>query len=89
MAIKKKEENEVTKIITVGRVHQFKDGSVVFDMTINNVTIYNCRIVEGKNGDFVSFPSYKGNDNKYYRYAYTELDPLDVELIEKQINSML
>lgn len=89
MAIKKTEKNESTKIITVGRAYQFKDGSVSFDMTVNNVTIYNCRIVEGKKGDFVSFPSHQGKDGKYYKYAYVELDELDVELIEKQINSML
>ena len=46
--------------IKVTRAHQFDDGSVTFDMTVNGVTIYGNRIVEGSKGTFVSFPSRKG-----------------------------
>lgn len=87
MAINKKVAAE--KTINVTRVNQFKNGDVVFDVEVNDVTIYGCRIVEGKKGDFVSFPSHKGKDDKYYSYAYTKFSDSDVEDIEKQINEML
>jgi DNA-binding cell septation regulator SpoVG len=51
--------------------------------------IYGCRFVEGKNGDFVSFPSYKGSDGKYYSHAYIKLDEADVMLIDEQIDQLL
>lgn len=32
-------------------------------------TIYGCRIVAGKNGKFLAFPSRKGSDGNYYNHA--------------------
>lgn len=86
MAIKK---NATEKNIEVTRAHQFKDDSVIFDMVVNDVTIYGCRIVEGKKGDFVSFPSHKGSDGKYYSYARVELSDDDIRDIENAINDLL
>lgn len=34
------------------------------------VTIYGIRIVEGKNGKFLSMPARKGSDGNYYSHAY-------------------
>lgn len=31
--------------------------------------IYGCRIIEGKKGNFLGFPSRAGNDGNYYAYA--------------------
>ena len=53
----KKKEVESTVKALVTRAKQFDDGGVMFDMIVNEVSIYGCRVVEGKNGDFVSFPS--------------------------------
>ena len=33
-----------------------------------------CRIVKGKDGDFVSPPSTKGNNDKYWNHAYFSKD---------------
>lgn len=70
--MKKKEANEVTVNAEVTRANQVND-TVFFDVVINGVTIYGCKVVEGKNGDFISFPSHKGKDGKYYNHAYIKL----------------
>jgi len=38
-------------------------GSVPF------ITIRGCRIVQGKDGPFISYPSRKGNDGKYWNHV--------------------
>ena len=52
----------------------WSDGGVSCDVTLSInkaeiVTIYGIRIVEGKNGKFLSMPSRKGNDGTYYSHA--------------------
>lgn len=74
--------------LEVKRAKEYKD-TVFFDVDINGVMIYGCRFVEGKNGDFVSFPSYKGSDGKYYSHAYIKLDEASVKLIDEQIDQLL
>lgn len=83
-------KQEAAKIYSceVIRAKEYKD-TVFFDVNINGVSIYGCRFVEGKNGDFVSFPSYKGNDGKYYSHAYIKLDEATVSLIDEQIDKLL
>ena len=83
------EEKEV-KIynIEVKRAKEYKN-TVFFDVDINGVMIYGCRYVEGKNGDFVSFPSYKGSDDKYYNHCWIKLDEASVKLIDEQIDQLL
>lgn len=74
----------------VKNVNQYKD-TVFFNLVINGVTIYGCRCVEGKNGDFIAFPSKKGNDGKYYNHVYVALSEEDakkiLEEVEKQLNA--
>ena len=46
------------------------DDFVFYDICIaNTVIIKDCRLVSGKNGDFISTPARKAGDN-YYPYAY-------------------
>lgn len=40
----------------------------------DEITIYNCKIVEGKKTNFLSMPSYKGSDDNYYNYVYIDKD---------------
>lgn len=68
--------------------------NIAVDLKINGVTIYGCFYREGKdkNGkdyQMVSFPSHKGNDDKYYNYAYVKLTDEDVERISKDIEKLL
>ena len=83
-------KQEAAKIYTleVKRAKEYKD-TVFFDMEINGVMIYGCRYVEGKNGDFISFPSYKGSDGKYYSHAYIKIDEAHINLIDEQIDKLL
>lgn len=62
---------------------------IFMDLEINGVTIYGCRFVEGKKGNFVSFPSHKGKDGKYYNYAYIKLDDAMIQLIDEELDKLL
>jgi len=75
--------------IKVTRIHDFGKGTIAFDMVVNGVTIYGCRHIEAKGKSFVSFPQYKGNDGKYWSYAYFKITDETLAEIEKQISAML
>lgn len=98
----KKPENEITGKSTkergiplrdfeVKRVKMWESGDVVADVTLNGVTVYGIRVVEGKNGDFLSLPQRKGSDGKYYHIAYYPFTAEDQTKIlceiERQLNS--
>lgn len=76
--------------LEVSRVKMWNNGGVTFDLTVNGVKIYGCRVVEGKNGDFIGFPSRKGSDGKYYSHANAALDPdatsLVLSAVEEELN---
>lgn len=87
--MKKKEVNEAVKVdAKVVRANQVND-TVFFDMEVNGVTIYGCKVVEGKNGDFISFPSHKGKDGKYYNHAWVKLSDEDSAAIIEQVEKAL
>lgn len=75
--------------IKVTRAHEFDNGNVAFDMEINGVTVYGATMIAGKKGNFVSFPSRKGSDGKYYSHCYAKLSDDDVKNIDKQLDDML
>lgn len=86
--MKKKEANDVVVNAKVTRANQV-ENTVYFDMDVNGVMIYGCKVIEGSKGDFVSFPSHKGKDGKYYNYAYIKLSDEDTAAIVKQVEEML
>lgn len=90
MGIKKKSEeiNEVLSI-TVKRAKEFESGDIGFDMVVNGVTIYGCVYKEGSKGNFVSFPSKKGSDGKYYNHVFFKIDETTLKDIEVKISSLL
>ena len=93
MKVNTKKNNNVNdqvteKLIVVSRAKQFDDGKIVFDMIVNDVSIYGCRLIEGKKGNFVAFPQRKGKDGKYYGHAYIKLSDEDVANIVAQIEKM-
>lgn len=90
MGRRNKEEKEQTVVsdLKVLRAKEYK-GTTFLDLQVNGVKIYGCRFVEGKNGDFISFPSYKGNDGKYYNHAYVDLDEAMIKLIDEQLDQLL
>ena len=95
MALKKKEAT-IAEIIShnikVTRVKEL-DNVIMFDMVVNDVTIYGCsyRVLTNRETreEFgkVSFPSKKSGDT-WYNQAFVKLSAADIETIEKQIESM-
>lgn len=51
------------------------------------VTIYGCRVVEGREGDFIGWPSYKDKNGEYWNHVYVNIDPEDVESILAEVQS--
>lgn len=89
--MKKPEKKEATvkHEVEVLRVKQFDNGNVICDLKINDVKIYGCRIVEGRNGDFVGFPQYKGTDGNYYSHAFCFLSDDEQKAIISKCEEML
>ena len=58
-------------------------------MTLNGVTIYNCRVVNGSKGKFIAFPQIKGKDGTYYSQAYAPLSDHDQTKIIEKIESFV
>ena len=65
---------------SVSHVYVFEDGGLSFWLHYGPITIYNCRIVNGDNGEFIGFPARKsepkkrGEAAKWYNYAYAMMD---------------
>lgn len=61
-----------------------------FSLNWYGAIIHGCRIVKGKNGSFIGWPSFKGRDGKYIRTAYVydgnEAPAADIEAVEKVVN---
>lgn len=80
--------------VKVSRAKETKEGTVAFDMIVNGVTIYGCWYREGKdkNGNdynIISFPSHKGNDDKYYNWAWFKIEDDVKEDIIAQLQKLV
>lgn len=69
---------------------QWDDESISFAVDFfleedRPLTVYSCRIVDGKDGAFISFPSRKAKDNKYYSYAYIRLTEEEQDEIIEEV----
>lgn len=52
---------------SVWGVKAFNNGGNLFNLNVNEMTIYGCSIKATREGEaFVAMPSRKGNDNKWY-----------------------
>lgn len=71
------------------QARETKNGFVFFNLKLNGITIYGCKVIEGKDGDFISFPSYKGTDDRYYSHVYARLDDMLVQEIIAEIEKQL
>ena len=59
-------------------LHYRENEYGLFGLEHNDATIYGCKLIECSNGIFVSFPSRKGSDGKYYAHARFKSVPDDV-----------
>ena len=82
------ENNTYNHEYAVRRAVRF-DKDVVFDLTIDDFTIYSCRVVEGKNGDFISLPSRKGKDGKFWGIVYKRFSQDETNLILDMVSVAL
>lgn len=93
IAKKKAEEPKHSYDVEVKRVKELESGDIAFDMLVNGITIYGCIYKEGeKDGNeyaFVSFPSRKGSDGKYYSHVYFRIEDDLLKDIQSQIESLL
>lgn len=71
-AEKEERKIEITDLVITRAIEGTK-GIVFFDMKLNGVSVYGMKVVSGKNGDFISWPSKKGADEKYYNSAWAPL----------------
>ena len=56
------------------RVVTYNNKDVVFfTLMLNGIFINSCKVVEGKNGDFISFPQYKGSNGQWYNTVFVSL----------------
>ena len=68
---------------------------IMFDVKVDDVTIYGCsyRELERKDGSgsfaSIGFPSRKGSDDKWYNHAYVKFSEADIVAIEKGIEAVL
>ena len=95
MKAKTTKNNDTLKLtyheISNVRAIPVKDGEdlIFFSLQLNGVTINNCRVATGKNGDFISFPQYKGKDGKYYNYVWVKLSDEDEANILNEIQEII
>lgn len=74
---------------SVRRAKEFKDGGIVFDLNVDDITIYGCRVIQGKKGDFVAFPQRQGKDGKYYSNVYLALTEEETQDILEKVCKIL
>ena len=79
---------------SIQNIRNFEDKNVCFfnlyvKSVIGNVAIYGCKIVSGKNGDFIAWPNQKGSDDTYYDVANIRLNDGEADAIIKAVGSML
>ena len=78
MNSKKSSKKEVAAIevtsLEVTRAREYED-IFFFDMVLNGVYIYGCRLIEGEDGWFVSFPSKKSDKKggKWFNHCWAKL----------------
>lgn len=97
MAIKKnaKAEKATTYNVEVKRAKELENGTIMFDMEVNGVTIYGCSykvLTRKDNGEEfakIGFPSRKGSDDKWYNQVYFKVDDEIIAAIEKGIDAVV
>lgn len=98
MAIAKKKaaaKDATNYEVTVLKAREF-DNAIAVDMEVNGVKIYGSyyrtyedREKPGDEKSFISFPARKGNDGKWYQYAWFPIGDELLADIEKQIEEKL
>lgn len=73
-------KNIVVDSFEIRRAHEFKNGNISFDMTLNGIKFYSAVVVKGSKGDFISWPQRKVEED-YFSYYWIPLDQKDIDTI--------
>ena len=66
------------------------DWGTTFTLVLNGVEIHGCKVAEAKDGNsFISMPSYKGKDGKYYSHVYFRFSEKDQDAILQSVADTL
>lgn len=87
-------EEKPTMIVSGYKVHRARtdsNGIVRADVEINGITVYGMAVMANKTSGeaFLSWPSQKGKDGKYYSVCYGRLSDTDQEKIIGEIYNWL
>lgn len=92
----KKNTNELTWVndrFAIDGVNNYSDDVTFFNLhvktALGDMTVYGCRVISGSKGDFISFPSRKGEDDKYYNYCFIKFSDDDTESIIDTVAGMI
>lgn len=92
MARKQNNFIEVTEM-NVDRVREVKGKGkskvIFFTLTLNGVSINNCKVVDGRNGEFVALPQYEGSDGNWYPIVWAKLSDEDQDKILEEVHAQL
>lgn len=61
-----------------------------FSVAWFGAVIHGCAVRSGRNGDFISFPSFKGSDGNYIRraYIYAPTGSEDAKILEEVLEAV-
>lgn len=77
--------------VSVESAKEVKEGRARFNLIINGIKVYGCWLIEytkkdtGEEAVMITFPQYKGSDDKYHDIVWA---PLDTETKQKIINQV-
>ena len=65
--------------ISISRIYNYSDECTFFNLhieesAVGEITIYGCTLVSTDKKDFISLPSRKGDDDKYYSHVFFKID---------------
>lgn len=87
----KKEENRKTEWVRVidGVSIKLSKGEF-FSLNWFGAVIHGCALRTGRNGAFISWPSFKGSDGQYVKraYVYAERDSDDERILESVVQTV-
>ena len=61
--------------------------SINLDVTDDlRISMNGCRVVDGKNGLFISYPAWKDKEGNYHNHCYYTFSPEEVQMIAKALD---
>lgn len=69
----RKQENNIE--FAVKNCREFADGGISFALVLmdGKITLYGCRVINGREGEYIAFPARKGKDEKWYNHFFVNL----------------